>query len=88
MGESSIFITLGIGYVGLIVHFLKKKIKGEGVKEITSFFTNNPKQTLLSVITVAVGILVLHNKMPVSYEMAFGMGYMVDSVLNKWDKPR
>ena len=85
MADPSIYMLLLVGYVGLFVHFLKKKIKGETVTEVISFFTDNPKQTLLSVISVAVAILVVENKTPIGYESAFGIGFMADSLLNKWE---
>ena len=78
-------VLLVCGYTGLICHFLKKKIKGETVTEITSYFHDNIKSTLLSIITVAVGILLAGNYITLTYAEAFGIGYMVDSILNKWE---
>lgn len=78
-------ILLVCGYTGLICHFLKKKIKGETVTEIKTYFHDNIKSTLLALITVAVGIYFLNDYAALTYAEAFGIGYMVDSILNKWE---
>ena len=78
-------ILLVCGYTGLICHFLKKKIKGETVTEIKLYFHDNIKSTLLAFITVAVGIYFSTDYITLTYAEAFGIGYMVDSILNKWE---
>ena len=80
------FLTLLIyqltGILGMVVHFLKRKVKGQELKDIKAYFKENPKETIITVITVLVGVfgcLIIGE----GIVAAFGVGYLGDSALNK-----
>lgn len=71
--------------IGMIAHFAKKKIKGESVTEVANYFKDNAKSTLLAFIATTLGFVLLVQTGDLSVISAFGVGYVFDSVLNKWD---
>jgi hypothetical protein len=88
------FLTLEgliiISVSGMLMNFLKKKIKGETIVEIKDYFKNHFKSTVIAVFstvlftvaykfTLAVG-------QPVDILSVIGIGYACDDLFNKWDK--
>jgi hypothetical protein len=80
---------IAFSLIGMLMHFFKKKIKGETFTEITQYFKNNFKSTVISFISTVVTLLIYHQtlgtEMPADIMAAIGIGYTSDSVFNKWD---
>jgi len=79
---------IGIAYIGMFAHFLKKKIKGETLTDITGFFKDNVKSTMSAMIATgitALGLYTLHTGEVIDILAFFKLGYMCDSSFNKWD---
>lgn len=72
--------------LGMFIHFLKKKIKGETLLEIKSYFKTHLKSTIIAFIITSIGYgftaFYLEETNPLTY---FLLGYMFDSMLNKWE---
>jgi hypothetical protein len=80
---------LATALVGMLMHFLKKKVKGESLVEISGYFKANFKSTFISfvatVVSFAAYYLTLQTGTPADFLTVFGLGYMCDSAFNKWD---
>jgi len=78
-----------IGFLGMITHFFKKQIKGETPAEIAAFFHDHVKSTITALITVLVAeaayYLLIAEGMTADLINAFTIGYMFDSMLNRWE---
>ena len=79
-----------IGLVGMLMNFLKQKVKGETLTEISQYFTSNFKSTLVALVSTVAAVggyyFSLSTDQPADILTAFGLGYMCDSFFNKWDK--
>lgn len=75
-----------VGLMGVISHFLKQKVKGETLNDIKGWFTDNPKETVLTLIAFIVSFLVLTQTGSMGYFTAFMSGYMSDSIFAKATK--
>jgi hypothetical protein len=80
-----IYLYFPVALLGMLSHFLKKKIKGESITEIKSYFGDNVKSTALAFISTIIGFVLLVQLGDVSFVSSFGVGFMFDSVFNKWD---
>lgn len=80
-----IYLYFPVALLGMLSHFLKKKIKGESITEIKSYFGDNVKSTVLALISTIIGFVILAKIGDVTVVSAFGMGFTFDSVFNKWD---
>jgi hypothetical protein len=73
----------------MITHFFKKQIKGETPQEIAAFFHDHVKSTIMAVIVVFIAeaayYLMVAEGMTADLINAFTIGYMFDSMLNKWE---
>lgn len=82
---------LVIGLLGMLVHFFKKNIKGETLTDITTYFHDNLKSTIVAVISTIIGTLATYFTLAtgqvIDIVTVFGIGYTFDSMFNKWDKP-
>ena len=70
------------GILGMVVHFLKRKVKGQTFDDIKTWFKENPKNTIVTVIAVFIaicGCMIIGE----GIVAAFGIGYAGDSTLNK-----
>lgn len=80
---------LGIGLVGMLMHFFKKQIKGETLTEIREYFSDHFKSTFVAIVSTLLGVvtyyLTLGTGQPADILTVFGLGYMFDSIFNKWD---
>lgn len=78
-----------IALLGMLSHFLKKKIKGENVTQITRYFKNHFSSTVLAFIATTVGFIAYVYAFPTEgvkdVLFIFGIGYTADSFFNKWD---
>lgn len=79
-----------IAQVGMIMHFMKQKIKGETITEIRDYFKSNFKSTFVAFVSTQIStgayFITLGTDMPADVLTCFGLGYMCDSFFNKWDK--
>jgi len=85
----SLNALIGFSLLGMFMHFMVKKIKGETLTEITQYFKDNLKSTIVAVISTVVTLLIYHQtlgtNLPADIMAAIGIGYTSDSVFNKWD---
>jgi hypothetical protein len=83
--ESQLVIAL----IGMLLHFLKKKVTGETIVEIKQYFSNNFKSTFIAFITTVLFTtayyLTLETGTPADIIVSISIGYTFDSALNKWD---
>jgi hypothetical protein len=70
-------------FVGVLSHFLKKRIKGETLTDIVTYFKTHFKSTLLTAFGAVGGFVLLKEMGELSYFSAFSIGYMADSFFNK-----
>ena len=81
---------LFVACIGMIAHFLKKKIKGENAGAIFNYFKNHFRTVTLAVIATWVGWLgyvsLLVTGQPADVFAVFAIGYLCDSFFNKYDK--
>lgn len=79
-----------IALSGMILHFFKKQIKGESILEIADYFRLHFKSTVVAFMATSVGFLsyyfLLASGQKADIFSCFAIGYMFDSVFNKWDK--
>ena len=77
-----------ISYLGMLSHFLKKKITGETLADITQYFILNFKSTLIAWISttvISIGTyMTLSTGQPIDIIAFFGIGYTFDSSFNKF----
>lgn len=74
-----------VSLIGMFAHFLKKKVKGESFVEIKAYFKDHLKQTLLALFGTFFGFVGLVTTGEVSYITAPMIGYLCDSIFNKWE---
>lgn len=78
-----------VAFFGMLTHFFKKQIKGETPKEIFSFFHDHVKSTVSALITVFIATaayyLTLSTGQTADLVNTFTLGYMFDSMINKWE---
>ena len=77
-----------IGYfvillLGIVCHFLKKKITGQTLADIKSYFRNNFKTTVTTFIAAIVLFASLIYTGGLSVIAVFTAGYACDSVFNR-----
>jgi len=81
----NMYFLIGLAYISMFAHFLKKQVKGETVTEIKNYFKDNFKTTLLAIIAVLIGIVTIESLEQLNVVSAIGVGYMCDSVFSKWE---
>ncbi|MGV8130497.1 MAG: hypothetical protein ACP5N7_00165 [Candidatus Pacearchaeota archaeon] len=83
------YALYGIAILGMLVHFLKKQIKGETILEIRDYFKQHFKSTIIAFISTTIAFFgyyfALGTGTPSDVVAVFGLGYTFDSVFNKWD---
>jgi len=81
----------GVALLGMIVHFLKQKVKGQTTVEIKQYFAANFKDTFIAFVATSLGYVVymfgLSTGQNADFVAVFAAGYICDSMFNKWDKP-
>lgn len=86
----SMYGLQAVGFVGMLMHFFNKRIKGETLVDIAGFFTSNLKSTIVAVISTVIAVagyyFSLGTGQAADILTVFGLGYMCDSFFNKWDK--
>lgn len=84
--EVSVLGIVGYFFIlclGVLAHFFKKKIKGETFADIKSYFKNNFKTTVTTVIAAIVLFIGLIYSGGLSILGVFTAGYACDSAFNK-----
>jgi len=81
----NLYFLIFIAYISMFAHFLKKKVKGETMTAIGHYFKDNFKSTLVAIVSVLIGVMVVHSLGQLNIVSAVGIGYGVDSVFNKWE---
>lgn len=80
---------LAIGLLGMMMHFLKQKIKGESLTDVLGYFKDNFKSTFIAFVSTVIATLgtyfTLSTGQPIDIMTIFGIGYMCDSIFNKWE---
>lgn len=74
---------------GMFIHFLKKNVTGETFTDVTSYFKDHPKNTLIAVVVTTI-IFFGYQAALVTGTSAdlvgvFMLGYTFDSVFNKYE---
>ena len=85
-GEFTVLFVLGnfiAMILGVLVHFLKKKIKGQTLADVKSYFKNNLKDTVIMTIAAVVGFAGLVATGGLGWVASFLLGYTADSMFNK-----
>lgn len=81
---------IAVGLLGMMVHFLKKNIKGETLTDIGHYFHDNFKSTFIAAITTVMSVATLYFTLSTGQAIdlvaVFSLGYNFDSALNKWQK--
>lgn len=87
--QSNFWMQFAIAFLGMIVHFLKKKVKGESFTAIGSYFKDNPKSTIIAFVATLVGVAAYYTQLATGTNAdllaVFMIGYSVDSALNRWE---
>jgi len=77
-----------IAVLGMLSHYLKKKVRGEDLVDIATYFKTHLKSLLLSSIATAIGyasyMSLLARGDLGDVLTVFAIGYMSDSFFNKW----
>lgn len=74
---------LPFALVGLALHFLKVKIKGESMRDIKDYFTTHAKSTLAATLTVIVLLCLFKELGQLNIASALMAGYATDGVWQK-----
>ncbi len=68
----------------------KQQIKGESIVEIRDYFRTHFKSTVIALVSTSIGFLgyyfLLATGQVADILTTFGLGYMFDSIFNRWDK--
>jgi len=74
--------------VGMFTHFLKQNVKGETATAIGDYFKDNLKSTLVALVATSVGFVGYYFELATGakadFVAVFLIGFLCDSLLNKW----
>ena len=77
-----------IALIGMFTHFLKLNITGETLTDITTYFGDHFRSTLVAFIATSIGFLGFYFGMAsgtkADVAAVFALGYMFDSFFNKF----
>lgn len=86
-GTEYSFLTLLLNFVvlmlGVLTHFFKKKIKGETLSDVKSYFRTHFKNTITTIIAAIVSFGSLAGTGGLGFIASFTAGYACDSLFNK-----
>jgi len=69
--------------LGVLSHFLKKKVTGQSLDDIKEYFSGHFKDTALMLIGTVIGVGMLFYFENANFHTAFLTGYTADSLFNK-----
>ena len=73
------------GTIGIVAHFANRKYRHKAnINSIRDYFTQDFHYTMITAIGYLVGFLFMAKVLHMNILVAFGCGYMADSVLNKF----
>ena len=70
---------------GMLLHVLKKKVRGEAFVDIKNYVKAHLKSNLIAIGATTLGFVYLVSSGLVNFEMCIVTGYAFDSLFNKWD---
>lgn len=76
-----------VAVLGMLGHYLKRRVKKETFKGIVEYFQTHARETILSIIGLITGFLLAYSAGELGLVSSFGIGYMADSVFNRWEEP-
>ena len=86
--QGNFWTMLVIAYLGTLIHFFKKKIRGESWQDITTYFSDNLKSTIIAVVVTLIATIAYYTKAATGTDMdyitVFLIGFTIDSTLNNW----
>lgn len=86
--QVGLIYMLALAWIGMIVHFLKVKMKedSESLMAILDYFKFHVKSTVVTFLSVTVMIVIMFYQIPAQLTLlsAVSLGYLGDSVINKW----
>lgn len=78
-----------LAFLGMLVHFSKKKIREESWKAIKTYFSDNLKSTITTVVITFVAVAGYYTQIKTGTNAdiiaVFTLGFTCDSALNKWE---
>jgi hypothetical protein len=81
-----------ISLLGMLMNFFTKKIKGETLTDIASYFSDHFKSTVVAVVASCISCLGYYIMMATGQVAdivtVFGLGFMSDAFFNKWDQSK
>ena len=78
-----VLLNFVIMLFGVIAHFAKKKIKGETLADIKTYFKTHLKDSVVTVIAAIVAFGALVATGGLGWVGSFGVGFAADSIFNK-----
>lgn len=78
-----IIINAVVMLLGVFAHFAKKKIKGETLDSIKSYFRTHLKSSIVTVLAAGSAFAGIVASGGLGYVASFLVGYSADSVFNK-----
>lgn len=82
-GVLYLLLNFFIMLLGVITHFLKKKVRGETLADIKSYFKTHFRYTSVTIVMAIVGFIALVTTSGVGLIASFLAGYSADSAFNK-----
>lgn len=76
------------GSLGMLMHILKRKVKGESFNSVMVYFSSHFKYTVTAFITMLGSIWAIYDPSMIWYKLlaaCLTAGYMSDSLMNKED---
>jgi len=78
-----VLLNFFIMLLGVISHFAKRKIKGETLADIKTYFKTHLKESVVTVIAAIVAFGALVASGGLGWVASFGVGFAADSIFNK-----
>jgi len=75
-----------IAILGMLIHFVKTKVKSGGTVSWSDYWLVNRDKTLLAFLSVIGAVYITFTAGQLNAAAAFFIGYAGDSILNKWDR--
>lgn len=86
---TNFWFLIFIAYLGMLVHFMKDKIQGESIKAMKDYFFEHAKTVITAVLTTFIMYLgyylALSTGEVADVVAVFGIGFLCDSYLNKYN---
>lgn len=80
LSEPVLFLT---GLLGLLVHYLKKRVRGQSLHSVVQYFGSHFSMTVVSLVSYLGAFYALMQSGTLNVPAALMCGYMADSFFNK-----